>query len=239
MTAQQPSRVLLVGHGRMGRLVEHLAGEYGFSVAGIITSHTTSDWPDADVAIDFSVAGAVPSTMRVLAPRRIPVVIGTTGWHSSEAEVRELVRVHQSAVVAAANFALGVNIFLSIVERAGALFASRPEFGAWIHEAHHSAKRDAPSGTALAMKARFEQAGYTHPLDISSTRAGAIPGTHTLGFDSAAETITLTHTTRDRSVFARGALEAARWVWGRSGWFSMVDVINGSESGDRQAFRPA
>ncbi len=228
MTAAQPSRVLLVGHGRMGRLVEQLAGEYGFSVAGIITSKTTGVWPDADVVIDFSVADAVPTTMRVLAPRRIPVVIGTTGWQGSEVEVRELVRLHQSAAVAAANFALGVNIFLSIVERAGVLFGSRPEFGGWIHEAHHSAKRDAPSGTALAMKARLEHAGYTHPLDISSTRAGAIPGTHTLGFDSAAETITLTHTTRDRSVFARGALEAARWVQGRTGWFTMRDVVSES-----------
>ena len=228
MSATQPSRVLLVGHGRMGRIVERLSGEYGFSVAGVVTSKTSNDWPDADVAVDFSVAEAVPVTIRALAPRRIPVVIGTTGWQASEAEVRELVRVHQSAVVAAANFALGVNIFLSIVDRAGALFAARPEFGAWIHEAHHSAKRDAPSGTALAIKERLEQAGYARPLDISSTRAGAIPGTHTLGFDSAAETITLTHTTRDRSVFARGALEAARWIQGRTGWFSMRDVVNGS-----------
>ena len=226
MSAAQPSRVLLFGHGRMGRLVEQLSGEYGFAVAGAFTSKTQlSDLPDADVAVDFSVAEAVPVTMRALAPRRIPVVIGTTGWQASEAEVRELVRVHQSAVVAAANFALGVNIFLSILDRAGALFAPRPEFGAWIHEAHHSAKRDAPSGTALAMKGRLEQAGFSRALDVSSTRAGAIPGTHTLGFDSAAETITLTHTTRDRSVFARGALEAARWVQGRTGWFTMRDVV--------------
>ena len=129
-------------------------------------------------------------------------------------------------MVAAANFALGVNIFLSILDRAGALFAMRSEFGAWIHEAHHAAKRDAPSGTALVMKNRLEHAGYARPLDISSTRAGASPGTHTLGFDSAAETITLTHTTRDRSVFARGALEAARWIQGRTGWFSMRDVVS-------------
>ena len=228
MSATQPSRVLLVGHGRMGRLVEQLSSEYGFSIAGVITSKTTTDWPDADVAVDYSLAEAVPVTMRALAARRIPVVLGTTGWQASEAEVRELVRVHQSAVVAAANFALGVNIFLSILDRAGALFATRPEFGAWIHEAHHSAKKDAPSGTALVMKNRLEQAGYARSLDISSTRAGAIPGTHTLGFDSLAETITLTHTTRDRSVFARGALEAARWVQGRTGWYSMGDVVNGS-----------
>jgi 4-hydroxy-tetrahydrodipicolinate reductase len=230
MSAAKPTRVLLVGHGRIGRLVEQLCPEYGFTVAGVVTSNTTNDWPDADVAVDFSVAEAVPVTMRALAPRRIPVVIGTTGWQASEAEIRELVRVHQSAVVAAANFALGVNIFLSILDRAGALFAARAEFGAWIHEAHHSAKRDAPSGTALAMKRRLEQAGYAHPLDVSSTRAGAIPGTHTVGFDSAAETITLTHTTRDRSVFARGALEAARWIQGRTGWFAMSDVVNGASS---------
>jgi 4-hydroxy-tetrahydrodipicolinate reductase len=97
--------------------------------------------------------------------------------------------------------------------------------GAWIHEAHHAAKVDAPSGTALALRAAMEQAGYQAAIDVSSTRAGSIPGTHTVGFDSAADTITLTHTTRDRSVFARGALEAARWLHGRRGWFSMKDVL--------------
>jgi 4-hydroxy-tetrahydrodipicolinate reductase len=97
--------------------------------------------------------------------------------------------------------------------------------GAWIHEAHHSAKKDAPSGTALMLKAAMERAGYARPIDVSSARAGSIPGTHVVGFDGLADTVTLTHTVRDRAVFAHGALEAAKWLKGRSGWFGIGDMI--------------
>ena len=128
-------------------------------------------------------------------------------------------------VVAAPNFAIGVNLFLAMVERAGALMGPNPSFGAYLHEMHHAAKRDAPSGTALAIEAVLRQSGYDRPVDITSTRAGSIPGTHTLGFDAPSETITVTHTARDRTAFARGALEAARWVRGKPGWFSMKDVL--------------
>jgi 4-hydroxy-tetrahydrodipicolinate reductase len=103
--------------------------------------------------------------------------------------------------------------------------APNPAFGAWIHELHHAAKRDAPSGTALAIDRALKARGYAHRVDVASTRAGSIPGTHTLGFDAPAETITLTHTARDRTAFARGALEAARWIQGRSGWYGMRDVL--------------
>jgi 4-hydroxy-tetrahydrodipicolinate reductase len=127
--------------------------------------------------------------------------------------------------VAAPNFAIGVNLFLALVERAAELMGSTPAFGAYIHELHHAAKRDAPSGTALAVEAALRRSGYDRPIDVSSTRAGWIPGTHTVGFDAAAESITLTHTARDRTPFARGALEAARWVHGRRGWFTMADVL--------------
>jgi len=221
-------RLLLIGHGRMGRLVEALAPEAGFRVAGAVAGANAGDpsgWPAADVAIDFSVAAAVPVTVRHLAERGMPIVIGTTGWSVQEAAVREIAARHGVGVVAAANFALGVNLLLALAERAGELLRGRPEFGAWIHELHHAAKRDAPSGTALALRARLERAGYAAPIDVSSTRAGSIPGTHTLGFDAAAETITLTHAARDRTAFARGALEAARWVQGREGWFGMRDVL--------------
>jgi 4-hydroxy-tetrahydrodipicolinate reductase len=94
-----------------------------------------------------------------------------------------------------------------------------------VHEAHHAAKRDAPSGTALLLKRVMEEAGIQRSIDISSTRAGFIPGTHTVGFDGPAETIMLSHVARDRSAFARGALTAARWVQGRRGWFTMRDVL--------------
>jgi 4-hydroxy-tetrahydrodipicolinate reductase len=220
------SRLLLVGHGRMGRLVEALAWDQGFEVVGAVSGRTAAgDWPEADVAIDFSVADAVPATVTRLARQGIPIVIGTTGWQAHEPVVRATVAAAGIGVVAAPNFAIGVNVFLAVVERVGALMAAQPSFGAWIHESHHAAKKDAPSGTALAMEQRLRGQGYTAAVPIASTRAGAIPGTHVLGFDGASETITLTHQARDRAAFAAGALLAARWLDGRRGWFSMTDVL--------------
>lgn len=228
MTEPASLRVLIVGYGRMGRLVDALAAEHGMQVVGRVSSSNAGqadEWPAADVAIDFSTASAVPVNAARLAARGTNLVIGTTGWNDQEAAVRQLIADYAVGVVAAPNFALGVNVFLAIVARAAELMAGRPEFGAWIHELHHRAKRDAPSGTAIAIRDAMERAGYGTGIDVASTRAGAIPGTHTVGFDSAADTITLTHTARDRSMFARGALEAARWVHGRRGWFSMKDVL--------------
>jgi 4-hydroxy-tetrahydrodipicolinate reductase len=218
--------VLLVGHGRMGTLVESLCPEYGVEVAGIVDSRSAAEpaaWAEADVAIDFSRAEAVPVNLPRLAARGINAVIGTTGWQAHEPALRE--QASGIGVVVAPNFALGVNLFLALAERAGELLGSWPAFGAWIHELHHAAKRDAPSGTALALRAALERGGYPRPIDVASTRAGSIPGTHTIGFDAASETITLTHAARDRTAFARGALDAARWIAGKQGWFTMRDVI--------------
>jgi 4-hydroxy-tetrahydrodipicolinate reductase len=226
--ASGPLRLLIVGHGRMGRLVDALAAEHGMQIAGRISSSNADrddNWPEADVAIDFSTAAAVASNATRLADRGMDLVIGTTGWQDQEADVRRALAGKPVGVVAAPNFSLGVNIFLAIAARAAELMAERPAFGAWIHELHHSAKRDAPSGTAIAIREAMVQAGYHGPIDVASTRAGSIPGTHTVGFDGVADSISLTHTARDRSVFARGALEAARWVHGRRGWFSMKDVL--------------
>jgi 4-hydroxy-tetrahydrodipicolinate reductase len=219
------ARLLLVGHGRMGQLVATLAPEFDFDIAGVIDEHTNpaAEWPDADVAIDFSVADAVPATVQRLAARATPIVIGTTGWQAHESAVRAAAT--GIGVVAAPNFAIGVNLFLALVAAAGRMMAAQPTFGGWIHELHHAAKKDAPSGTALAMEQRLRAAGYGAEMPIASTRAGMIPGTHTVGFDAASETITLTHQARDRAAFARGALLAARWLIGKKGWFSMTDVL--------------
>jgi len=222
----EPFSILIVGYGRMGKLVDALAGEYGARVAGRIGRQDAArpdEWPQADVAVDFSTADALRDNLPRLAARGMNLVIGTTGWGEHEASVRAALA--PVGVVAAANFALGVNLFLALAGRAGELFGARSQFGAWIHEAHHAAKKDAPSGTALAIQASMVAAGYARSIDVASTRAGFIPGTHTLGFDSPAESITLTHTARDRTVFARGALEAARWVRGKRGWFTMRDVL--------------
>jgi 4-hydroxy-tetrahydrodipicolinate reductase len=221
-------RALIVGYGRMGKLVESLCPEYGIDVAGAVDeaeAASPASWPAADVAIDFSIAAAVPDNVRRLAARGVNIVIGTTGWAAHEADVRRVVEETGIGVVAAPNFALGVNLFAAVAQRAAELFESQTGFGAWIHEAHHAAKRDAPSGTALLLEAALREGGYNRAIDVSSTRAGSIPGTHTIGFDAPGETITLTHTARDRSGFARGALEAARWVHGRKGWFTMRDVL--------------
>jgi 4-hydroxy-tetrahydrodipicolinate reductase len=212
----------------MGRLVEALAPEHNIQVRGILgrgNADRPDDWPQADVAIDFSTAGAVAANARRLAARGIHLVIGTTGWQAEEDALRRELAAFPIGVVAAPNFALGVNLFIALAARSAELMAARPEFGAWIHELHHRAKRDAPSGTAIAIRDTMQNAGYHAAIDVASSRVGSIPGTHTIGFDSAAETITLTHAARDRTAFARGALEAARWVHGRPGWFTMRDVL--------------
>ena len=220
--------LLLLGRGRMGAIVESLAPQYGFSLAGTVdidNADRPDTGPSAEVAIDFSIPEAVPQNLPRLAERGTNVVIGTTGWQAHEAALREQVARHGIGIVAAPNFAIGVNLFVALVERAAELWAGQPTFGAWIHELHHAAKKDAPSGTALALERALRERGYDRPIDVTSSRVGSIPGTHTVGFDAAAETITLTHTARDRSVFARGALEAAQWLRGRRGWFTMKDVL--------------
>jgi 4-hydroxy-tetrahydrodipicolinate reductase len=228
-------RLLLVGHGRMGKLVEALAPEYGATIAGVVTTRDADatlregDFGPVDVAIDFTLADAVPRNLPLLAGRGVNVVIGTTGWATHEAELRAVVDRTNIGVLAAANFSLGLNLFQIVVEDAARRIASHDSFGAWIHELHHATKKDAPSGTALQLKAGMERAGYARPIDVSSARAGSIPGTHLVGFDGPADTITLTHTVRDRAVFARGALEAARWLKGRHGWFTMRDMLTGKE----------
>jgi 4-hydroxy-tetrahydrodipicolinate reductase len=227
-------RILLVGHGKMGRMVEDLAGEFGCEVAGFLDPHDAAGghdgpeserWLGVDVAIDFSSPDAVMKNVPVLARRGINLVVGTTGWQKDEAAVRRAVADTGAGIVVAPNFSTGVVLFEAIVARAAALFAPRGEFGAWLHEAHHGTKKDAPSGTALMLKRAMEQSGFSRPIDVSSTRAGFIPGVHTVGFDGPAETITLTHSARDRSAFARGALLAATWIVGKRGWFDMHDVL--------------
>lgn len=226
-------RVLLVGHGRMGRLVESLAGEYGGEIIGVVDPDSPSHsgpidddrWRQADVAIDFTSPDAVMANVPALTRRGINVVLGTTGWQRHEAALRENVAVSGVGVVAAPNFSPGVVLFEAVVACAAKLFGARDEFGAFLHEAHHAMKKDAPSGTALLLTRAMQTAGFARPIDVSSTRAGHIPGIHTVGFDGPSESITLSHTARDRGAFARGALLAARWLQGRQGWYTMHNVL--------------
>jgi 4-hydroxy-tetrahydrodipicolinate reductase len=226
-------RLLIVGRGRMGRIVEQLAPQYGFELAGVLEEDsnpggagvTAERCRGVDVAVDFSTAEATLATAPRLAALGVNLVVGSTGWQAREAELRAAVAASGVGAVVSANFSRAANLLEALVERAGGLFASADSYGAFIHEAHHKAKKDAPSGTALMLRRALERGGYPLPVDVSSTRAGWIPGTHTVGFDGPAETLTLAHAVRDRATFAHGALEAARWVVGRQGWFTMKDVL--------------
>jgi 4-hydroxy-tetrahydrodipicolinate reductase len=217
----------------MGKLVETIAPAHGCEIAGIVTSRSGASAiagasaAGAEVAVDFSLPGAVMANLEQLAARGLNAVIGTTGWQADEAAARALVERAGIGVIASANFSIGMTIFRAVVEEAARLFRTQADAGAWIHEAHHAQKKDAPSGTALMLKSAMERAGYARPIDVAATRVGAVPGTHTVGFDSAAETVTLTHAVRDRAVFAHGALEAAKWIKGRRGWFTVQDMIRG------------
>lgn len=237
-----PLRVLLVGRGRMGRLVESLAPDHRVVVTGRLGSDRAANAAalerieDVDVAIDFSTAEAVVENLPRLAAARCDVVIGTTGWSEHAEHLRRIARQAGIGVVAAPNFSIGANLFAAVVARAAELVSDQREYGAWIHDRHHAAKRDAPSGTALALEQAMRGTGFERRIDVSSSRAGSVPGTHEVGFDGPFDTITLTHTVRDRRTFAAGALEAAWWIKGRKGWFSMQDVLTdtGHQSSGRR-----
>ena len=218
-------RLLIVGYGKMGQLVEQLAVAQGMEIASRIDVGS-GDWATpADVAIDFSTAAALKENFPRYVERKLPAVIGTTGWADLAPGFRQQADHAGLGVVASANFSIGINLFEMMVADAARTMRQHPQYGAWIHEAHHVTKRDAPSGTALLLRDAMAAAGYDRPIDISATRAGAIPGTHTIGFDGPSDTIVLTHTARDRRGFASGALLAAQWVQGKRGWFSMMDVL--------------
>jgi 4-hydroxy-tetrahydrodipicolinate reductase len=217
-------RLLIVGYGKMGRMVEELAATQGFEIVGRV-DQGRDEWTDADVAIDFSTADALLTNFTHYTSRRMPAVIGTTGWHANVDRLRAEADRAGIGIVASGNFSIGVNVFELIVAEAARLMTAQPQFGSWIHEIHHAAKRDAPSGTALLLRDAMIAAGFNRTIDVSSARAGMIPGTHTVGFDGASDTIELTHRARDRRGFASGALLAARWIHGRTGWFNMQDVL--------------
>ncbi|MEO6390197.1 MAG: dihydrodipicolinate reductase C-terminal domain-containing protein [Pyrinomonadaceae bacterium] len=225
-------KLVLFGGGAMGRLVNARANDDGDQVTLVFTSRDRSRLADElvellrgnDVAIDFSVSDAVVGNVTACARAGLPLVEGTTGWQENAAQLLQIVAEHNGALVYGANFSVGVNLFYGIVQRAAESFRLFPEYAPFIEEAHHARKRDAPSGTALRLRDLLTAEGLDAP--VASTRAGYIPGTHRVAFDSPADQITLTHTARTREGFAAGALVAARWIQGRTGTYEFSDLIN-------------
>ncbi len=226
-------RLALLGHGAMGQLVERLAREAGDEVATVLGSREAAFSAEElaeilgghDAAVDFTVAEAVPRHAEACALARVPLVEGTTGWQSRLEEVRAGVEREGGALIYGANFSVGVNLFYRVVAHAAELIARVEGYEPFIEEAHHSRKRDAPSGTALRLR-EIVAAEFARDFSVASTRAGHIPGTHRVGFDSAPDQITLTHAARSREGFAAGALLAARWIRGRRGVYEFSEAFD-------------
>jgi 4-hydroxy-tetrahydrodipicolinate reductase len=224
----------IVGCGKMGRLIEQLAPEYGIEVRARFTRENSlhdagisqESLRGVDVAAEFTAPDSAPDNLRRLAGFGINTICGTTGWLEHLPAVHESILSAGTGLVYSANFSVGVNVFLQTVTRAAAFFAKYPEYEAWGWEIHHSAKKDAPSSTLKKLAEEIRGAGYDRALTLTANRAGAHPGTHEIGFDSAADTITLRHTARSREGFARGALRAARWAAGKRGVFEFREILS-------------
>jgi 4-hydroxy-tetrahydrodipicolinate reductase len=224
----------IVGHGKMGRLIEHLAPEYGFDVKlrldvgnnAKFEGLTKENFRGIDAAVEFSNPEAAIENIERLAELGVNTVVGTTGWFGEIDRARAAVQTAGTGLVWSPNFSVGIGVFVQLISEAARLLARQPEYGAWAWEIHHSTKKDSPSGTLFALVETMKKAGYPRPIDTSSSRAGAHPGTHEIGFDSAADSITLRHTARSREGFARGALRAARWVAGKKGFFDFREIVN-------------
>lgn len=224
-------KIALIGYGAMGRCIERIALERSHEKVVIVNeSHKGLDADQlaetlkiADVAIDFSAALAVRRNVEACMLAGLPLVEGTTGWNDEKDEIEKIVREANGAFVYAANFSIGVNLFYRVVAEAAAVIAKFPEYEAFIEEQHHSKKKDAPSGTALKLKDIVSEHFYIS--EVAATRAGRIPGTHRVGFDSDADQILLTHTARSRDGFALGAVKAAEWIIGRKGMYEFTEVV--------------
>jgi 4-hydroxy-tetrahydrodipicolinate reductase len=224
----------LIGYGKMGRLVEELALSRGHRVLFKIDVEgneqgqalTSENLQGIDVAVDFSVPHAVLRNIERITALGVSMVVGTTGWWDRIGEAQRLVDRNRVGLVYGSNFSIGVNVFFQLMEAAAALFLQHPQYDPWIYEIHHCAKLDAPSGTALRLKQILEKAYGERSISVASNRAGAIPGQHTLGFDSESDTMTFTHTARGRMGFAAGALHAAEWVQSRKGFYEFSATLS-------------
>jgi 4-hydroxy-tetrahydrodipicolinate reductase len=220
--------IAIVGYGKMGRMIERLAIGRGITVGAKIDEGdtiTAEKFRGIDAAIDFTTPAAVVGNIEQIAALGVNLVVGTTAWQQHMPHVRSIVERTGIGLVWSPNYSIGVNAFFRLVSAAAKLLANETEYEAWAWEIHHSAKKDAPSGTLVKLVEEMRAAGYKRNIDVASNRAGAIPGTHEIGFDSGPDTITLRHTARSREGFALGAIKAAQWVVGKKGFHEFGEIL--------------
>ena len=223
----------LIGYGKMGKLLEQLAPQYDFDVTLKLDEFNNANYEGMtaenlrgiDAAIEFSIPSATVRNVELASSLGVNLVVGTTGWLDQLELVKQTVAANGTGLVWSPNYSIGVNVFSRLVAEATKLLAGYPEYGAWAWEIHHITKKDAPSGTLIKLVEDMKTAGYNKDIDVSSSRAGAHPGTHEIGFDSAADTITLRHAARSREGFARGALKAAQWIAGKKGFYEFSEIL--------------
>jgi 4-hydroxy-tetrahydrodipicolinate reductase len=223
-------RIAIIGDGKMGHAIEQLAVEHGWKVTAVLGERESASGinaktlGDADVAVEFTQPDAAVANVTAAHRAGVPVVVGTTGWYDSLPEVTRIAKEAGTGLLWSPNFSLGVNVLIELARYAGTLMRPLEGFDAHIVETHHSRKKDAPSGTAIAIGKAASDA-LDQPIPTTSIRTGSVPGTHELIFDGAFEQLALTHVARDRRVFAEGALKAADWLVGKRGVFTMRDVL--------------
>jgi 4-hydroxy-tetrahydrodipicolinate reductase len=226
-------KLALIGYGKMGKAIAQLAPNRGAEIRLVLTSESNRNGTGInaeslkgiDVAIEFTNPATAADNIRRLAGLGCNLVVGTTGWTSGLDEIRNVVESSGVGMVYAANFSIGVQLFYQAARSAAQIFAKFPLYEPYITEAHHRFKKDMPSGTALELKRQIQPELTDQEIQVSSIRAGYIPGTHELGFDSEGDTVILRHTARSRQGFAEGALYAAKWVVGKKGLFTFGDVL--------------
>lgn len=231
--ATVPIRVALIGMGRMGQAIDALAADRNCEIAARIGRTESANGINlamlngAHVAIEFSHPETAIANAIACLRAGCPVVVGTTGWSKQLGELEAAVIHTQRGALWTANFSLGVQLFLTVAEEAARRFSRSTGFDPHLIETHHAAKKDAPSGTAMAIEERL-RAGGLGVVPITSIRVGSVPGTHEIVFDAPFEQVRISHEARDRRVFAHGALVAAQWLANKTtpGVYTMRDVIS-------------
>ena len=226
-------RIAIIGDGKMGQAIRQLALEKGWTVTTVVGERESAGGSGinattlgkAEVAVEFTQPDAAVANITASLRAGVPIVVGTTGWYDALPEVTRIAKETGGGLLWSPNFSLGVNVLIELARYAGTLMRPLEGFDAHIVETHHTRKKDAPSGTAIAIgKAASDT--LDRPIPTTSVRVGSVPGTHELIFDGMFEQLSLTHLARDRRVFAEGALQAADWLIGKKGVFTMRDVLN-------------
>lgn len=243
-------KIALIGFGAMGKAAQRIAVERGHEIPVIIdpqdkmatnTKIESKDLQGIDIAIDFSSADSALDNIKICHQAKVNLVTGTTGWYQNLEEAKTILQENNIGFLWSSNFSIGVNLYFAIMEKAAALMNSFDEYDIWGHEIHHCNKTDSPSGTAKTLEKilldniqrktavvedRLSRRREPNEIHFSSVRGGLVNFGHSVGFDSPADTITITHSARNRDGYALGAVKAAEWLLNKKGFFEMKDFLN-------------